>query len=62
VILLTSFWIGTLPALSGISLLASKPIKSFKSKATIFLGVFLMLIGFSSLILKLSSLAAKHCH
>jgi len=61
-ILLASFWIGTLPALSGISLLAGKPIKLFKSKATIFLGVFLMFIGFSSLILKLSSLAVKHCH
>jgi len=61
-ILLTSFWIGTLPALSGISLLASKPIEFFKSKATVFLGIFLMFIGFSSLLLKLSSLAVKHCH
>ena len=60
--LLTSFWIGTLPALSGISLLASKPIEFFKSKATVFLGIFLMFIGFSSLLLKLSSLAVKHCH
>ncbi len=61
-VLLTSFWLGTLPELSGISLLASKPIKFFKSKATVFLGIFLMFIGFSSLILKLSSLAVKHCH
>ena len=61
-ILLTSFWIGTLPALSGISLLASKPIEFFKSKATVFLGIFLMFIGFSSLLLKLSSLAVEHCH
>jgi len=61
-VLLTSFWIGTLPALSGISLLAGKPIKFFNSKSTVFLGIFLMFIGFSSLILKLSSLAAKHCH
>jgi hypothetical protein len=61
-ILLTSFWIGTLPALSGISLLASKPIEFFKSKATVFLGIFLMFIGFSSLLLKLSGLAVKHCH
>ena len=61
-VLLTSFWIGTLPALSGISLLASKPIKFFKSKATVFLGIFLMFIGFSSLLLKLSGLAVKHCH
>ncbi len=60
-ILLTSFWIGTLPALSGISLLAGKPIKFFKSKAALFLGIFLMFIGISSLVLKLSSLAAKHC-
>ena len=61
-ILLTSFWIGTLPALSGISLLASKPIEFFKSKATVFLGIFLMFIGFSSLLLKLSGLVVKHCH
>jgi hypothetical protein len=42
--------------------LASKPIKFFKSKATVFLGIFLMFIGFSSLLLKLSSLAVEHCH
>jgi sulfite exporter TauE/SafE len=61
-ILLTSFWIGTLPALSGISLLARKPIKFFNGKAAIFFGILLMFIGFSSLILKLSSLATRHCH
>ena len=60
-ILLTSFWIGTLPALSGISLLVRKPIKLFNSKATVFFGIFLMFIGFSSLVLKLSSFASKHC-
>jgi len=60
-ILLTSFWIGTLPALSGISLLVKKPIKHFNGKASIFIGIFLMFIGLSSLVLKLSSLAAKHC-
>ncbi len=62
-ILLTSFWIGTLPALSGISLLVKKPIKHFNGKASIFIGAFLMFIGFSSVVLKLSNLAAKHyCH
>ncbi len=62
-ILLTSFWIGTLPALSGISLLVKKPIKHFNGKASIFIGIFLMLIGLSSLVLKLSNLAAEHyCH
>ena len=62
-ILLTSFWIGTLPALSGISLLVKKPIKHFNGKASIFIGIFLMLIGLSSLVLKLSNLAADHyCH
>ncbi|MGR3293615.1 MAG: sulfite exporter TauE/SafE family protein [Candidatus Scalindua sp.] len=62
-ILLTSFWIGTLPALSGISLLIKKPIKHFNGKASIFIGIFLMLIGLSSLVLKLSNLAADHyCH
>ncbi len=61
-VLLTSFWIGTLPALSGISLLIKKPIKYFNGKASIYIGAFLMLIGISSLALKLSSLAAKHCH
>ncbi len=61
-ILLTSFWIGTLPALSGISLLARKPIKLFNGKVTVFFGIFLMLIGFSSLILKLTSLTTGFCH
>jgi sulfite exporter TauE/SafE len=62
-ILLTSFWIGTLPALSSISLLVKKPIKHFNGKASIFIGIFLMLIGISSLVLKLSNLAADHyCH
>jgi len=62
-ILLTSFWIGTLPALSGISLLVKKPIKHFNGKASIYIGIFMMLIGFSSLVLKLSNLAAEHyCH
>jgi sulfite exporter TauE/SafE len=62
-ILLTSFWIGTLPALSGISLLVKKPIKHFNGKASIFIGIFLMLIGLSSLVLKLTNLAADHyCH
>lgn len=60
-ILLTSFWIGTLPALSGISLLAGKPIKLFNSKATLLFGIFLIFIGFSSLALKLSNFASKHC-
>ena len=57
-ILLTSFWIGTLPALSGISLLVKKPIKHFNGKASIFIGIFLMLIGlfkFSTKTLKLGS-------
>ena len=62
-VLLTSFWIGTLPALSSISLLVKKPIKHFNGKASIFIGAFLMLIGISSLVLKLSSLVSKHgCH
>jgi hypothetical protein len=62
-ILLTSFWIGTIPALSGISLLVKKPIKHFNGKASIFIGIFLMLIGLSSLVLKLTNLAADHyCH
>jgi len=60
-ILLTSFWIGTLPALSSISLLVKKPIKYFNGKASIYIGIFLIFIGVSSLVLKLSSLAAKHC-
>lgn len=60
-ILLTSFWIGTLPALSGLSLLARKPVKLFNNRATLFFGIFLMFIGFSSLALKLSSFASKHC-
>ena len=44
-ILLTSFWIGTLPALSGISLLARKPIKLFNRKATLFFGIFFSYTG-----------------
>ncbi|WP_096895203.1 sulfite exporter TauE/SafE family protein [Candidatus Scalindua japonica] len=60
-VLLTSFWIGTLPALSGISLLVKKPIKHFNGKASIYIGIFLMFIGISSLILKLSNLAVEHC-
>lgn len=60
-ILLTSFWIGTLPALSGISLLVKNPIKHFNGKASIYIGFFLIFIGISSLVLKLSSLAAEHC-
>lgn len=61
-VLLTSFWVGTLPALSGISLLARKPIRFVNSRASIFFGILLIVMGFSSIIIKLSNLATNHCH
>ncbi len=61
-ILLLSFWLGTLPALSGISLLAKRPITYFSAKAPICFGFFLMFMGFSCLVVKLKDLTTGACH
>lgn len=61
-ILLTSFWLGTIPALSGISYLAKKPIKFLNYKAKIFVGIFLIFIGISSVIIKLTTIGPSCCH
>jgi hypothetical protein len=61
-VLLTSFWLGTLPALSGIALLAKRPITYFHGKAPLFFGVILILMGFTSLVVKLKNLTTGVCH
>ncbi len=61
-VLLASFWLGTLPALSGIALLARRPITYFNGKAPLFFGVILMLMGFTSLVVKLKNLTTGACH
>ncbi|KAA3600991.1 MAG: sulfite exporter TauE/SafE family protein [Candidatus Scalindua sp. AMX11] len=61
-VLLASFWLGTLPALSGIALLAKRPITYFHGKAPLFFGVVLMFMGFISLVVKLKNLTTGACH
>ncbi|OHB74110.1 MAG: hypothetical protein A2W17_03375 [Planctomycetes bacterium RBG_16_41_13] len=61
-ILLFSFWLGTIPALSGISYLAKKPIQLLNNKAKAFVGVFLIFVGISSVIVKLTGMNSNCCH
>ncbi|MDR4507084.1 MAG: sulfite exporter TauE/SafE family protein [Candidatus Brocadiaceae bacterium] len=61
-VLLTAFWTGTLPALSGISLLARKPLNHFSGKAKVLFGCLFILIGISSLVVKLAGISTGgHC-
>lgn len=61
-ILLASFWLGTIPALSGISYLAKQPIKLLNTKAKVFVGIFLIFIGISSVVIKLTGMSSNCCH
>jgi len=61
-ILLASFWIGTLPALSGISLLAHRPMRYFNNKGKVILGIFFIFAGISSVLYKLTCIGSPSCH